>query len=62
MRNIRLNAVRRRLMATSAGELSVSTAAVDAGFDHLGHFAGNYKQLFGELPSLTARASAARDR
>jgi AraC-like DNA-binding protein len=56
LRNMRLNAARRRLMSTSASELSVSHAAMDAGFDHLGHFAGAYKALFGESPSMTARA------
>jgi AraC-like DNA-binding protein len=55
LRNMRLNAVRRRLMATTATELSVSHAAIDAGFDHLGHFAGCYRALFGEVPSATLR-------
>jgi AraC family ethanolamine operon transcriptional activator len=62
LRNIRLNTARRRLMSTSPGELSVSHAAMDAGFDHLGHFAGAYKSLFGELPSMTARAAPLRGR
>ena len=60
LRNLRLNAVRRRLMTTPAGELSVSSAATEAGFDHLGHFAGSYKTLFGESPSRTARVAAPR--
>jgi AraC-like DNA-binding protein len=55
LRNLRLNAVRRRLMATRVAELSVSTAALDAGFEHLGRFAGSYRLLFGEAPSRTAR-------
>lgn len=58
LRNVRLNAVRRRLMGSSASELSVSAAAGESGFDHLGHFAGAYKALFGEAPSKTRRAGA----
>lgn len=60
LRNMRLNAVRRQLMSTSPAELSVSSAAMDAGFDHLGHFAGKYKALFGEPPSRTVRVVASR--
>lgn len=60
LRSLRLNAVRRRLLSTSAAELSVSTAAMDAGFDHLGHFAGSYRALFGELPSETGRRMVPR--
>jgi AraC family transcriptional regulator, ethanolamine operon transcriptional activator len=56
LRNIRLNLVRRRLLSSPAGALSVSEAASEAGFDHFGHFAGEYKALFGELPSRTRRA------
>lgn len=55
LRNLRLNAARRRLMSSPADALSVSQAATEAGFDHLGHFAGGYKALFGELPSRTRR-------
>jgi AraC family ethanolamine operon transcriptional activator len=55
LRNLRLNQVRRRLMSTTGAELSVSHAAMDGGFEHLGHFAGSYKALFGEAPSRTVR-------
>ena len=55
LRNVRLNEVRRGLMSTPRDALSVSRAAMDVGFDHLGHFTGNYKKLFGESPSLTPR-------
>lgn len=56
LRNLRLNAVRRRLGTTTAQELQVGDAAAEMGFFHLSHFARHYKQLFGELPSGTCRA------
>jgi AraC family ethanolamine operon transcriptional activator len=55
LRAIRLNGVRRLLLATNARELSVGQAAANWGFDHLSHFAAHYRQLFGELPSQTSR-------
>jgi len=55
LRSLRLNAVRRRLMSTSAAQLSVAQAATDEGFSHLSHFAQRYRALFGELPSATMR-------
>ncbi|QZI73091.1 helix-turn-helix domain-containing protein [Pseudomonas protegens] len=55
LRNLRLNAVRRRLISTPASEQNVSEIAVEMGFYHLSHFAGHYRQLFGELPSETWR-------
>jgi AraC family ethanolamine operon transcriptional activator len=58
LRNLRLNAVRRNLMATKVTELSVSQAAIDGGFEHLGHFAGSYRTLFGEVPSRTVRLAS----
>ena len=56
LRSVRLNAVRRRLMATRPSDLDVAQAAGDRGFSHLSHFAERYKTLFGELPSQTARS------
>lgn len=56
LRNIRLNAVRRRLGTTRSDELQVGDAAAEMGFFHLSHFARNYKALFDELPSETRRA------
>jgi AraC-like DNA-binding protein len=55
LRSIRLNAVRGHLMSTRPTEVSVSQAATDQGFDHLGHFTERYKTLFEELPSQTSR-------
>ncbi|WP_168162937.1 helix-turn-helix domain-containing protein [Pandoraea sp. SD6-2] len=57
LRNVRLNAVRRRLRGTSADAVSVGDAAAEMGFFHLSHFARHYRNLFGELPSDTCRAS-----
>ncbi|GJI90418.1 AraC family transcriptional regulator [Rugamonas sp. R1(2021)] len=59
LRSIRLNAVRRLLVSTSAIELGIGQAAANWGFFHLSHFATCYKGLFGELPSQTPRARAA---
>lgn len=58
LRSIRLNAVRRQLLSTSAPALSVGQAAANWGFFHLSHFATAYKCLFGQLPSQTRRAVA----
>lgn len=55
-RNLRLNAVRRRLGQTTAQALPVGDAAAEVGFFHLSHFARHYRELFGELPSDTLRA------
>lgn len=56
LRNLRLNAVRRRLNQTTAQALSVGDVAAEMGFFHLSHFARHYRELFGELPSDTLRA------
>jgi transcriptional regulator GlxA family with amidase domain len=51
---IRLGAARRRL----SGERAVATvteAAFDSGFNHLGRFAGAYRARFDESPSHTRR-------
>lgn len=62
IRSVRLNGVRRELMTTRGAELSIGDAAARWGFFHLSHFAADYEQLFGELPSQTRRldGSAAR--
>lgn len=56
LRNLRLNAVRRRLITTSAAEVQIGDVASEMGFFHLSHFSRHYKELFGELPSETRRA------
>ena len=58
LRNLRLNAVRRRLIATPAASQNVGDVAMAMGFYHLSHFAGHYRNLFGESPSETRRANA----
>lgn len=60
IRCIRLNGVRRELLGTLPGELSIGDAASRWGFFHLSHFAADYQALFGELPSQTRRAGAGR--
>lgn len=56
IRCIRLNGVRRELMGTRGAEVSIGDAASRWGFYHLSHFAAEYQELFGELPSQTRRA------
>ncbi|RAR62044.1 AraC family ethanolamine operon transcriptional activator [Onishia taeanensis] len=58
LRLTRLNRVRRRLSAPDTGT-TVSQVAADWGFYHLGQFAQDYRQLFGEAPSVTLYRHAA---
>ncbi|MDQ7776867.1 MAG: helix-turn-helix transcriptional regulator [Paracoccus aminovorans] len=55
LRAERLNQVRGRLIAgrQSARPVSIGDVAADYGFWHLSRFAGDYRKLFGELPSQT---------
>ena len=53
IRNRRLNRVRRRLLLGPDAVRSVTDAAMECGFSHLGHFSRRYKELFNELPSET---------
>lgn len=57
IRSVRLNGVRRELMATTPQQLSIGDAAAKWGFFHLSHFASEYQELFMELPSQTQRAT-----
>jgi AraC-like DNA-binding protein len=57
LRAVRLNAVRRLLRSTAIGELGIGEAAGRWGFTHASYFAREYRELFGELPSQTARRS-----
>lgn len=49
----RLYAAYRRLLAAEAGSTRVTDVALRYGFNHFGKFAGEYKQAFGESPSVT---------
>jgi AraC family transcriptional regulator, ethanolamine operon transcriptional activator len=60
IRCIRLNGVRRELLKSCPGELSIGDAASRWGFFHLSHFAADYQALFCELPSQTRRAGTSR--
>ena len=55
LRSVRLNGVRRTLMATHPSKLLIGDAAARWGFFHMSHFAEDYLALFGELPSHTKR-------
>lgn len=57
LRAVRLNGVRRDLLA---GAPSVQAAAARWGFWHLGQFSRDYKQQFGELPSMTLKGASSR--
>ena len=59
MRTLRLNEVRKKLLRAGPEQVTVTTAAMDWGFWHLGEFAAEYKRLFGELPSHTLRIRSA---
>jgi len=61
LRVLRLNEVRKCLLRSPSEEVTVTSAAMDWGFWHLGEFAGAYKRLFGELPSQTLRLSVAAE-
>ncbi len=50
---LRLNAMRRELLRASADTLRVADLAQRYGIVHLGRFAGEYRTMFGELPSQT---------
>jgi AraC-like DNA-binding protein len=51
-----LQAARRALSERPAGKVSITKVARRFGFYHLGRFASEYRQFFGELPSATLSA------
>ena len=59
LRQLRLHGVRADLADASRGRSSGAVTAVASrwGFVHLGRFAQQYRQLFGECPSRTLRLS-----
>lgn len=58
LRRLRLHNVRAELAAHSPDSVTVTTVAVRWGFLHLGRFASQYRQLFGESPSQTLRSGS----
>lgn len=58
LRILKLNQVRRRLRSTDDPASRVTRIATTWGFEHLGQFSRDYRQLFGELPSRTLRHPA----
>src|ERR1700728_5196376 len=56
LRRLRLHRVHAELAASSPDSVTVTMIAGRWGFMHLGRFAGQYRQLFGETPSETLRA------
>ena len=57
LNRMRLEEVKRRLLDDRQA-VSVSAAAFDCGFTHLGRFSTLYRKTFGELPSETLRRNA----
>jgi AraC family ethanolamine operon transcriptional activator len=55
LRAMRLNGVRRDLRAANPAHDTVGDIAARWGFWHLSHFAADYREMFGELPSDTLR-------
>lgn len=53
LKSIRLNRVREQLLRSDPKNTTVTAAAYQWGFAHLGHFTTDYKRWFGESPSET---------
>jgi AraC-like DNA-binding protein len=58
IKNLRLSAVHKMLKKADPGYVGVREVAYQFGFRHLGQFAKDYQQLFGEMPSHRLRRSA----
>jgi AraC family ethanolamine operon transcriptional activator len=56
----RLHGVRRTLSEAGPAETNVTEIATRWGFLHLGRFAQNYRELFGESPSITLQRRSKR--
>jgi transcriptional regulator GlxA family with amidase domain len=57
LKQLRLHRAYHRLSQGALFENSVTSIATDAGFQHMGQFALDYKACFGESPSETLRNS-----
>jgi AraC family ethanolamine operon transcriptional activator len=58
LKGLRLHALRRQLLRADPGETRIHHLAADWGFLNPGHFARDYRRLFGERPSETLARSA----
>ena len=58
LRHQRLHGVRRALMAAEPASGVVKEKALDWGFRHLGRFASDYYEFFGEFPNETLARNA----
>lgn len=56
LRLCRLNHVRATLRVSDPSATTITEVAMRFGFVHLGRFSSDYKQLFGEMPSVTLAA------
>jgi AraC-like DNA-binding protein len=60
LKAVRLDRARQALQSGDVGGIAgVTKIALDCGFSHLGRFAQQYRERFGELPSATARMKTA---
>lgn len=57
MKTVRLHGAHRELRRADPSSVKVTQVATEWGFSHLGHFASDYRHLFGELPSATLKRS-----
>lgn len=55
---LRLHGIRRRLLQADPNELQIGALADQWGFHNAGHFAADYRRLFGERPRETLRRSS----
>jgi transcriptional regulator GlxA family with amidase domain len=53
LRHLRLNRVHSTLLDADPRSVTVTAVACRWGFVHLGRFAAQYRQVFGEYPSTT---------
>ena len=58
LRCVRLESVRRQLLAQAGPRPTIAQLAMSEGFTHLSRFAEQYRELFGELPSTTLKIAA----
>jgi AraC family ethanolamine operon transcriptional activator len=55
LRAVRLEMARQALLSPHTDATTVTQVAMRFGFRELGRFAGNYRAIFGESPSMTLR-------